>query len=87
MVFQALLWFNAYYVVAFAAVFIATFVWKSQVLPYPPRAWGAEFFLIWVQLPLEASRTFVGPWPTGRGGVRRPHKVTPAGRRQACTAT
>lgn len=32
----------------------------GHVLPFPAHSWGAEFFLVWVLLPLEASRLFFG---------------------------
>eukprot|EP00047_Mylnosiga_fluctuans_P022468 m.120373 g.120373 ORF g.120373 m.120373 type:complete len:145 (+) comp9270_c0_seq7:17-451(+) len=57
---QVLLYFNCWYFVVWWVAEFCIFIWKGSELPYPSGNWGAEFFLVWVMIPIEGTRLFFG---------------------------
>ena len=57
---QVMLHFNCWYFVVWWIAEFCIFLWKGSELPYPSGNWDAEFFLLWIMIPIEYSRLFFG---------------------------
>ncbi|PRP77017.1 putative transmembrane protein [Planoprotostelium fungivorum] len=58
--FQILLFFNRWFSVAYVILEISILIWKKFQMPYPGTSFAGEICFLFLYMPIEAIRNFLG---------------------------